>query len=1027
MIPPDERSESTDSAPSVLDISDESVYWSDTDVSQSDGSNHPKTIHFLIEIIGATNLCMRDDDLIPNAISWKNCEMQPYCIVKRGFNVLHKTKKAEQLGCNPIWTFATSSIFVLSLPVKELASLNHEKLSFLVMAKQQGVQMIDRTNRSILLGSVQLDYATILSQWCDEKRVEFPLMNEVNEEEGFRGTLALRFRIATKSDIEFTHTLNSKKTKKKIREGSKRHLFAEEAVTKAVLKDRQLASDSAHDDTESEQSQSKRHLFLEEAKTKTTAMTDRQLGILTTEEDETIVAGSSVLNAISSTFRRNSCFDRNTGLTKFRVKPNPDPKQIEATTFMSDHEIKNETRQPSQFWCEVGSGNMGKVYLEVLSCHDLPNMDLGENWGNLTDAFVTAVCEDGVVQTAIIDDELSPRWMPWVKRAFCFNIKHMTSMLYFAVFDYDLGFAHEPIGRVAVNLSHFKQDTVYTLKYNIYNAANVTERTNNGAITVRLRVEVRNEKAAYIAALQPRPKTYVNVEKEKTFRVVRYTCFGEYDNEEDFDVTIMRSYVNEIFGYRRMLNYTVNNSIKSLMFWRGQVRVFVVMLPLHSLLFFCVGAIIVERPYMFPSLLLLSVPWILLARNRISRQHPSPWRRCPSFMHYLRTLLGASPKGRERIDAYEGWEKAEEYEENIKKQLEEKQEFAEKMAEKLQRLQELGDDNIWTQVAGNVIPMDVFVRLGRYQTIMGGILKKMRMVKIILSWEDSILAFWITAVFLVIGLVSLLFPWPLILTWTGRTIIWGLFGPHMKIVDYILTSKYKSTDNKVETSIIFFDRKEKLARMRREEAVKLKAAKCLRFGKFITLVPSFNLVRHYDHPLPESTARPWRKILMAPDLDEASWLPHQQLCGTIIPRPENLAMLNKEESEREKIQIKEQVQSLLKKENFYELSRTSANNRSTVMERSMVMKQSDNKAHTETEYAVVIEQSNVEYKSDKDGVDGSAITSSFFESKTEWLLSKNGVTEEGLEIIAHSLSLTEVGEISAIFQASETMNIAFYR
>mmetsp|Transcript_40901 Transcript_40901/g.95986 ORF Transcript_40901/g.95986 Transcript_40901/m.95986 type:complete len:115 (+) Transcript_40901:2873-3217(+) len=110
-----------------------------------------------------------------------------------------------------------------------------------------------------------------------------------------------------------------------------------------------------------------------------------------------------------------------------------------------------------------------------------------------------------------------------------------------------------------------------------------------------------------------------------------------------------------------------------------------------------------------------------------------------------------------------------------------------------------------------------------------------------------------------------------------------------------------------------------------------------------------------------------------------------------------------------------------------ELSRTSANNRSTVMERSMVMKQSDNKAHTETEYAVVIEQSNVEYKSDKDGVDGSAITSSFFESKTEWLLSKNGVTEEGLEIIAHSLSLTEVGEISAIFQASETMNIAFYR
>lgn len=49
----------------------------------------------------------------------------------------------------------------------------------------------------------------------------------------------------------------------------------------------------------------------------------------------------------------------------------------------------------------------------------------------------------------------------------------------------------------------------------------------HGIITVRMRIEMHHEKAALMAALKPRPKIHVNVQKEKSFHVVRYTCFGE--------------------------------------------------------------------------------------------------------------------------------------------------------------------------------------------------------------------------------------------------------------------------------------------------------------------------------------------------------------------------------------------------------------------------------------------------------------------------------------------------------------------
>jgi hypothetical protein len=105
------------------------------------------------------------------------------------------------------------------------------------------------------------------------------------------------------------------------------------------------------------------------------------------------------------------------------------------------------------------------------------------------------------------------------------------------------------------------------------------------------------------------------------------------------------------------------------------------------------------------------------------------------------------------------------------------------------------------------------------------------------------------------GLVSLFLPWTFILTWTGRIVVWGFLGPQMKLVDLTLTTRSGGggtkgdgeTDEKdgvtVQKLVETFQTQFNLARMRREETVKLKDIKELAFGKYSIQVPSFNLGR----------------------------------------------------------------------------------------------------------------------------------------------------------------------------------------
>jgi C2 domain len=211
---------------------------------------------------------------------------------------------------------------------------------------------------------------------------------------------------------------------------------------------------------------------------------------------------------------------------------------------MTKAQIEQEYTNESTNWVDAGAGRLGRLFVEILGCDNLPNLDVGGFAGNKTDAFVSLVFEDAVVQTDVVDDTLSPRWLPWTKRAFIFHILHSSSQLFLGVFDYDAGFNpaddHDLIGRISVDLSNLRKDTVYTLKYTLYTTARMSTRKETGSITIRVRLEIEDERKLLLSAIEPPPRMYVNVKTRKEFRVVRYTCTGKY-NMEKYSMKVINS------------------------------------------------------------------------------------------------------------------------------------------------------------------------------------------------------------------------------------------------------------------------------------------------------------------------------------------------------------------------------------------------------------------------------------------------------------------------------------------------------
>ena len=307
---------------------------SDHVVPSVDGIDGQEEVKLLAEIVGCVKL---DKDASGSGNGANNKEIKPYCIVRLGEKIIHKTKKGEG-GRNCVWTVSTRSTFLIQATPKELA---REALDISVWSKQK-----DPFNLTVLavrfLGKIKVDLSEVVMCHCDEKRLEIQLMKEDGSKS--HGTLAVRFRFATRSDERFLAALNG--CPELPQQPSERQ--RESLLGRPVPKDAQKLST-----------------------------------LLVTETDEAQMAGETFMNAISGAFKSRKYFDSKVGQNKVLVKPGPDPARKAETTYLTKEQLVAEAESPSQQWIEAGSGRLGKLYLEVLSCHDLPNVDVG---GELFDA-----------------------------------------------------------------------------------------------------------------------------------------------------------------------------------------------------------------------------------------------------------------------------------------------------------------------------------------------------------------------------------------------------------------------------------------------------------------------------------------------------------------------------------------------------------------------------------------------------------------------------------------------------------------
>jgi len=578
--------------------------------------------------------------------------------------------------------------------------------------------------------------------------------------------------------------------------------------------------------------------------------------------------------------------ERKKGLLEHRVKPGPDPaREEQQTKWLTEQEIEKEAYQPSTSWIESGSGDLGKLYVEIIGCDGLPNLDIGLGTRDKSDPFCTIIFEDAIASTEVINDCLSPRWMPWSQRAFVFRVEHMSSQLLIGVFDYDNPTVnpHDAIGRVSIDTTNFRNDTVYILHYDLHTSTLNENRETCGRLTVRVRLDSNlNPRNALLSSMRLPTQNYINVAQKTAFKNARFVCSGEEDMNL-LDIDAIKSYRQELMDYKGVLIY-IFDAVKIVILWRGHFDVsfwkLKLKLPLHSITAFLMGIFLVENYNLIPSCTLFCITWLLFATNEERHRNPSPWMGALT----IREMWYAIATGKiwqETIVADENKPLIEKYEatraerlKDIEGQMKKQQETSERTNSLFKYEEE--------ETAVNESQTDITTKTGNFslnplkpvllpiQKILGSVCVGLRVGRSILTWDESFYAFIIAHACLIAGIAIIWVPWSWLIRWLLRIVVWVCLGPWFGYtLDFCFVRKLerhssttlfhrfeKSLEKTIEERGANLALRKRQAAINKENALKLRSVKQYMFGNYIVRVPRFKEYRWTDVPRPESTATP---------------------------------------------------------------------------------------------------------------------------------------------------------------------------
>jgi hypothetical protein len=296
-----------------------------------------------------------------------------------------------------------------------------------------------------------------------------------------------------------------------------------------------------------------------------------------------------------------------------------------------------------------------------------------------------------------------------------------------------------------------------------------------------------------------------------------------------------------------------------------------VKLPLHSLFAFLMGVTLVENLNLWPSYSLFCVSWLLAATNEERLRDPSPWHGALTLAQMWYAILSGkiSPvyisehENEAAIRAYQ--EEMNRRFEQEKEQLKERQEAAKALSEFLAGGTTQPEDvsgDLETKLPGNRTINPMAIALLPVQQALGQVCSVVRIIRSVLMWDESYLAFIIWNSCLLVGFIFLFVPWHFLVRCTARILVWTLLGPWMKLVDVYVLPRILGTNMDKDEALQKLARdqlqnlgvaKEALLR-KKEDIMKERALKQYMFGKFSVKVPRFKDFRYRDVPLPESYA-----------------------------------------------------------------------------------------------------------------------------------------------------------------------------
>ena len=372
--------------------------------------------------------------------------------------------------------------------------------------------------------------------------------------------------------------------------------------------------------------------------------------------------------------------------------------------------------------------------------------------------------------------------------------------------------------------------------------------------------------------------------------------------------------------------YVLEDVFISLLLWRGHssipiplpdystrsVKWVEVQFPLHSFLAFVCTISLVENSNLLPSFCFGCIGWILLACQENRRVNPNPWMRCKSLSHFWSSLImGRSHAQKYEVTAHENvdsikeagsfWEKrVREAEEKARVRAEEYEKEQEQYLKDMEEIGDASEDLVTTKVGGFSILDPAKPYLYPIQQYLGIVCTWIRVLKNIMTWEESYLSFWITIISFALSVIAFFVPWSVLIKWILRIIVWVAFGPWMKLADMFYFSQLgKETDEQKKERMNQLQRerqkrldKQKLeAQIAREKRAKLRDFKQYMFGEHICKVNILKKDRYYDLPLPTSSAtifKPKERSLGELAMQEAGYhrtrVDGQHLVGDMIPK-----------------------------------------------------------------------------------------------------------------------------------------------